>query len=479
MIYEFFHITLWVTVIFLLVSGLDDLFMDIMYWFYRRKYKSSLPTFSEIDSKPERSIAIMIGAWKEEKVIGRTLTIALKKLRYTNFRIFVAVYPNDLRTVKVVRDIARKDHRVILCLNPQDGPTTKADNLNNSYACIKEYEKQFGEFDVILIHDSEDFIHPLSLKLFNYLIMYKGNYGVQIPVIPIKSRLGKLYHRTYCDAFAELHSKDMVVRQAIGSYIPFAGTGMAFNRKAFHYLESKSIEQEKKMEEYYKKHTNPEAIHAAEEELLKDEQDIRGSQDENKFKDDPYPQYSNIKIPGWDDDEKQVSDKKYTTARQYSILLSLLVVLASIGVFYLINMDIFGSSKVQATENNIIPETRVEVQQTEQPKVEQPVIQEVTGEVTDNEVTGNEIVDRIADENNNVFYQKLSNGKYRIQESSFNTKESAENRIEFLKSVNAVYDEELLNVVEEELFSRMYYSVCIGEFDSLESAKKIASQIRN
>ncbi len=298
MIYEFFHITLWVTVIFLLVSGLDDLFMDIMYWFYRRKYKSSLPTFSEIDSKPERSIAIMIGAWKEEKVIGRTLTIALKKLRYTNFRIFVAVYPNDLRTVKVVRDIARKDHRVILCLNPQDGPTTKADNLNNSYACIKEYEKQFGEFDIILIHDSEDFIHPLSLKLFNYLIMYKGNYGVQIPVIPIKSRLGKLYHRTYCDAFAELHSKDMIVRQAIGSYIPFAGTGMAFNRKAFHYLESKSIEQEKKMEEYYKKHSNPEAIHAAEEELLKDEQEIRGSQDYNKFKEDPYTQYSNIKIPG-------------------------------------------------------------------------------------------------------------------------------------------------------------------------------------
>ena len=108
MIYEIFHITLWVTVILLLVSGLDDLFIDILYWFNRRKYKVNLPTFSEMDSKPERSIAIMIGAWKEEKVIGRTLTIALKKLRYTNFRIFVAIYPNDLRTVKVVRDIARK-----------------------------------------------------------------------------------------------------------------------------------------------------------------------------------------------------------------------------------------------------------------------------------------------------------------------------------------------------------------------------------
>lgn len=78
MIYEIFHITLWVTVILLLVSGLDDLFMDVMFWFYRRKYKANLPTFSEMDSKPERSIAIMIGAWKEEKVIGRTLTISGK-----------------------------------------------------------------------------------------------------------------------------------------------------------------------------------------------------------------------------------------------------------------------------------------------------------------------------------------------------------------------------------------------------------------
>jgi predicted metal-dependent phosphoesterase TrpH len=471
MIYEIFHIALWVTVILLLVSGLDDLFIDILYWFYRRKYKANLPTFSEMDSKPERSIAIMIGAWKEEKVIGRTLTIALKKLRYTNFRIFVAIYPNDLRTVKVVRDIARKDHRVILCLNPQDGPTTKADNLNNSYACIKEYERQFGEFDVILIHDSEDFIHPLSLKLFNYLIMYKGNYGVQIPVLPIKSRLGKMYHRTYCDAFAELHTKDMIVRQSMGSYMPFAGTGMAFNRKAFHYLESKSIEQEKRMDDYYKKH-RPEEIHAVEDELLKDEQDIRGSQDEAKFKDDPYPQYENIKVPGWDDDNKKTEDKKYTSARQYSILLSLLVILVTIGVFYMINMNIFGDTMAEEI-------TTTKVQNTVPVNNTVTTTTEVKTETVTPVNVDAKVIERITDKENNVFYQKLDNGKFRIQESLFSAKESADNRIEFLKSRNIIGKSEIALAFEDEISSKVYYTVCIGEYDSIESAKDRAKLLGN
>ena len=73
-----------VTIVSLFVSGLDDLFMNIMFWFYRGKYKKSLPPFSVINSKPQYPIAIMIGAWREHRVIGRTLRIALKKIKYTN-----------------------------------------------------------------------------------------------------------------------------------------------------------------------------------------------------------------------------------------------------------------------------------------------------------------------------------------------------------------------------------------------------------
>lgn len=312
MMENFIYILFFITIIILFVSGLDDFFMNVMYWFFRGGYKKKFKDFSVINSKPEHPVAIMIGAWREEKVIGRTLRIALQKIKYSNYRIFVAVYPNDLNTIQVVREIAKVDHRIIVCLNTEDGPTTKADNLNNTYSCIKEYEKYHGEFDVILIHDSEDFIHPLSLKLFNYTINYEGNYGVQIPVVPIKSKLGKLYHRINCDAFAETHTKDMIVRQAMGSYVPFAGTGMAFSRKAFNYLESFSKEQDKRVE-------NISNVFGEKIDLSnKHQPDKNGN---------GMPQYDNIPIPGWDNSEKEFEDAKYTNIRMYTVLGSTILVL--------------------------------------------------------------------------------------------------------------------------------------------------------
>lgn len=252
-------------------------------------------------------------------------------MRYSNYRFFLAVYPNDLPTVKVVREIARKDHRVILCLNPNDGPTTKADNLNNAFTCVKEYEKHFGEFDIILIHDSEDFIHPLSLKLFNYLIMYKGNYAVQIPVIPIKSRLGKMIHRTYCDSFAELHTKDMIVRQSIGSYIPFSGTGMAFSRKAFHYLEAQSIEMEKRRTGVVERQDRTSYVESDQEHFAPDVEKPN----------DLYPEYEDIPIPGWDDEQKRIDDQKpKSELRKYSILGTLIIILGLAFGLYASN-DVF------------------------------------------------------------------------------------------------------------------------------------------
>jgi adsorption protein B len=300
---NFIYVLFFITITMLFVSGLDDLFMNTAYWLFRGKYKKKLKDFSEINSKPEHPVAIMIGAWREERVIGRTLRIALQKIKYSNYRIFVAVYPNDLDTIRVVREIAKEDHRIIVCLNVEDGPTTKADNLNNTYSCIKEYENYYGEFDVILIHDSEDFIHPLSLKLFNYMINYEGNYGVQIPVVPIKSKLGKLYHRINCDAFAETHTKDMIVRQELGSYIPFAGTGMAFSRKAFLYLESFSKEQDKKIEDINT--------------FLADGVNQKHQPETNYNR---LPQYENIAIPGWDNLEKESEDAKYTNFRKYTVI---------------------------------------------------------------------------------------------------------------------------------------------------------------
>ncbi|MCX6164103.1 MAG: glycosyltransferase, partial [Ignavibacteriae bacterium] len=236
MIYDIFQILLWVTAIMLVITGLDDMYMDLLYWIYRKKYKAKMPDFNEMFDKAEKPIAVILGAWRESSVIGRTLSYAIRNLKYKNYRFFVGVYPNDPDTIRIVKEISKKDSRVIACINPQNGPSTKADNLNSLYAGLCEYEKVYGEFEVILVHDAEDFMHPFCLKLYNYLIGYKGYHGVQIPVIPIKSKLGGIFHRTYCDAFAEVHTKDMIVREAMDTFIPFSGTGMGFHRKAIYYL---------------------------------------------------------------------------------------------------------------------------------------------------------------------------------------------------------------------------------------------------
>src|SRR4030095_5643678 len=231
---EVFTILLWICSVLLVISGVDDVLVDLMYWINRWKYKRSLPELDDVLAANENSIALIICAWREYKVIGRTLTYALSKLRYTNYTIFVGIYPNDTKTLEVVKRIEQKNNKVVICVNSKDGPTTKADNLNNVYASLKRFESDNGkEFDVVLIHDSEDFIHPISLKVFNYLLGYQGADAVQIPVVPIKDNRVKFIHRTYCDAFAEVHSKDLVVRQSLNVFIPFAGTGMGFKRQIF------------------------------------------------------------------------------------------------------------------------------------------------------------------------------------------------------------------------------------------------------
>ncbi len=235
---EVFYILLWITSVLLVISGIDDVLIDILYWFNRAKYKRNLPNIEDVTSVNENSIALVICAWREYKVIGRTLTYALSKMKYSNYQIFVGVYPNDTKTLEVIKRIAQKNNKVVICVNSHDGPTTKADNLNNVYKSISRFENDNNKsFDIVLIHDSEDFIHPLSLKLYNYILMYQGVDAVQIPVVPIKDDKGKFIHRTYCDAFAEVHSKDLIVRQALKVFIPFAGTGMAFKRQIFTRLE--------------------------------------------------------------------------------------------------------------------------------------------------------------------------------------------------------------------------------------------------
>lgn len=460
MIYDIFHVLLWVTAILLVVSGLDDIFIDLVYWFNRGRYKRQLPTVDEIQGKPERSIAIMVGAWQEYRVIGRTLSYALNNLKYSNFKIFVAVYPNDLRTVKAVREYARKDKRVILCLNPQDGPTTKADNLNNLYSCVLEYERLHGNFDIMLVHDSEDFIHPMSLKLFNYMIMYKGYMAIQIPVIPIKSSAGKFFHRMYCDAFSELHTKDMIVRQTIGSFIPFAGTGMGFSRKAFFYLEEHSEETPAEVSKFEEENIYATPKHSFDNILNKADSLPDNTEEEEEEVMHFTPEYS-VRSENLKPRSLEKTKSGFTPRFRQYVIVGFLI-LAGIASYFMYknNTSNMSAANLENTLKNMTSTNLIAAENNSGITGENPSVPDGI----------NEISIGYKDENLNKIYLKLENGKYALMESSWSTEKKARNRKNSL--IDNYRLSEPVNIIQAESNGDIIYRVIIGEFESLEKTRE-------
>ncbi|HVE12972.1 MAG TPA: glycosyltransferase, partial [Elusimicrobiota bacterium] len=130
----------------ILVSGLDDLFVDCCYYFtaaYRRasgaRFRSV--TESELRSRPEQRIAVMIPAWHEHAVIGKMLRNTLRTVDYGDYEMFVGTYPNDEETITAVEEVAQADPRVHRIVCPHDGPTNKADCLNWIIAGIRLRDK--------------------------------------------------------------------------------------------------------------------------------------------------------------------------------------------------------------------------------------------------------------------------------------------------------------------------------------------------
>src|ERR1700739_742186 len=91
-----------------LVSGLDDLFIDICYLarvLYKRLFvapRYPAPGEQELRARPEQPIAVMIPAWQESSVIRQMLLNTRGRLDYTNSAIFVGTYPNDPATAREV-----------------------------------------------------------------------------------------------------------------------------------------------------------------------------------------------------------------------------------------------------------------------------------------------------------------------------------------------------------------------------------------
>lgn len=215
-----------------LVLSLDDIVLDL-FWYLRRSITSlrprgsRLPDLAKLDALPEQRIALFIPCWHEANIVDSMLAAAVQNIRYQNYEIFVGVYPNDEETCARVDVAAARFSNVHKVVNPRPGPTTKAQNLNAMFDQMRELEGD-RKFSVVVLHDVEDVIHPLSFALFNACVPRHDM--VQLPVFPLERPARYWTSWTYADEFAENHLKDLVIREAIGAFVPCAGVGCAFSR---------------------------------------------------------------------------------------------------------------------------------------------------------------------------------------------------------------------------------------------------------
>lgn len=231
----FFYGLTGLVAIAILISGLDDFFIDLCY--YTDMARQTLRTrrcaarLSEMELRrlPEKPIAVMIPAWREHGVIESMLRNTLRTVDYRDFDLFVGVYPNDEPTMLAVAAAAEQDVRVHRIVLPHDGPTNKADCLNWIIAGIRGHDKRCGRgYQIFMLHDCEDLVHPLSFRLMNRFIPEAAM--VQLPVVPFEPRAADFTAGTYLDEFAESHLKDMSVRERLSGMIPSAGVGTGFSR---------------------------------------------------------------------------------------------------------------------------------------------------------------------------------------------------------------------------------------------------------
>jgi adsorption protein B len=217
-----------------LLFAVNDLAVDVIY-FVRRLWRSATiyrrfpRAFASALPKAQDPglIAIFVPAWDESAVIASMLRSALRRIDYPSFIIFVGHYRNDPATAAAIASV--HDPRVHPVLLDIDGPTTKADCLNHLYDALIAFETDTGRTaKAVVLHDSEDVVHPLELALFDRLIERAG--VIQLPVLPLTDPASPWIAGHYCDEFAEAHAKEMVVREAIGASVPLAGVGCAIAR---------------------------------------------------------------------------------------------------------------------------------------------------------------------------------------------------------------------------------------------------------
>ncbi len=216
----------------ILLNGLDDIFIDLVGFLAARRNASSVRHSRRILlSEPQKPIAIIVPLWKESDVIARMVQQNTTTILYSNYHMFIGAYPNDQLTLDEIRRLETRYAHVHLAVCPHDGPTSKADCLNWIFQNVLAYEQaQRVHFEIFVTHDAEDVIHSDALHWINH---YSDHYEmVQVPVLPLAKPITEWTYGVYIDEFTEYQTRDMPARQAMGAFVPSNGVGAGFRRDA-------------------------------------------------------------------------------------------------------------------------------------------------------------------------------------------------------------------------------------------------------
>lgn len=222
-----------------IVSALDEAAVDFSWlWLRLNGHGATGKVARNTNESPLLGrAAIFVPTWREDAVIGATISHMLEVWRQRDFTIYVGCYSNDSATVEAALAAAAGDPRVRIVINPRQGPTTKADCLNRLYAAMRADEaRSRTSFRNVILHDAEDMVHPAALAAIDRALAEVE--FVQLPVRPEPQRSSRWIAGHYSDEFAEAHAKSLVVRDALGAAIPAAGVGCGFSREALAQLAS-------------------------------------------------------------------------------------------------------------------------------------------------------------------------------------------------------------------------------------------------